>query len=281
MIALVLVACAGRTEAEAYAAALADGATLVDAKESCRASGAQRDACLAALVRARPAEAVSMLDVCMEIEDARWRGECGFAVAEARAQGGDRWGAVEACAGTFQDECLYHAWGFELQRLAEGKGRAVDAWPHLQDAIAYWSSLRTLRNDAVEQLRMDAWFFAHARNRPARLSDCMELPEADRAGCERGTVGFVQRTVIEDVTRGQVPARMLERACRSGDEARAVFGGFFVPDPALDDAFHAAVAEVCSAPATRAEGGRRPWNPVFGSRSMVPVDAGAGRPEAP
>jgi hypothetical protein len=293
MLAAVL-ACGARSEADAYARALATDAPLDEARASCRDAGVQRDACLAALVRARPLDAPGLLGMCGELEDPRWRGECTFAVAEARAQAGDRWGALEACAGeagsgsgTFQDECLYHSWGFELQRLAEGKGRAVDAWPVMQDAVAYWSSIRTLQTDPREQLVQDAWFFAHARNRPARLADCAELPEGDRYGCERGTVAFVRRTVVEDVIRGKVPQRMLERACRGPAAARGVFGDFFEPDPVLDAAFAEAVTEVCTAPGDRGEraDARRPWSPVFGARSRdpgpLPPEGGRGAERAP
>lgn len=278
IVALVALGCAAApSPAEAYARAL-DPSTPSDAAlRACADAGSSAEECVAAVVRARTD--VDLSKACAPLTDARWRGECFFAVAERRAAREDRAGALVACgrAGPYYDECLYHAWTLELQAIAarpparEAAARLVDA----QDAIDFWSGIETIGPEARAQIEDDWWFFAHARNRPARMGACADLEPGERArACERGTRTYVRRSVVEALRRED------DRACRGGPEAaHAVIGALYVqPDAELDGVFEAAVAEACTsaepaappqpgaadgAPAARA----RPWNPSFRPRA--------------
>ena len=251
MSVMLLVACARDAAARRDALASADLATALDAcggDESCRA----------AAVREHP-EATSA--VCATLGDERWRAECHFAVAEHRARAGERQQALIACgqAGDYYNECLYHAWTFELQAAAEGLGRAVDGVEKARPVVAYWSDVGTIGDDAEGQIWRDWWYFAHARNKPATLAACAELPEArDRERCAEGTRMFVFRAVAEEIQRADTPAAVRDRACR-GDAAGvlAVMGKLYTPDPELDQQVEAGRALACGEP------GHRPWNPIF------------------
>lgn len=256
---MLLLGCSTPSVAEATTRALAPETPWQDAVTACAHTGAQRDACIAGAVRTH-AEAPD--DACDDLTEARWRGECAFVLGERHAASGDRWKALAACAEAraFQGECLYHAWSFELQLRARGHADAVDAWPALQDSIAFWSAQHTLQNDALAQIVGDAWFAAHDENPPARLAACERLPNVvDRAACSAGTLAFVQRRVAEEAVSGRIPPRMLERACRDPDAGREVFGGFYVSDPRMDAALDDAVRMVCDK-----DPSLHRWNPVFG-----------------
>jgi len=284
----VLLACAPTTSpAEAMARALSPETPASDALDACAQAGPSREECVAAVVRAHTATHTPDSDgyirgsagpdlsaACDGLSDPRWRGECHFAWAEHRAAAGDRKGALEVCAeaGPFYDECLYHAWTLELQLLAarpparEASARLPDA----RDAIAFWSGLQTIGPDPRRQIEADWWFFAHARNRPARLAGCNALEEtAEREACVEGTRLYLRRSVVEGLRTDANRAR----ACRGGPEAaRSSLGELYVrPDPELDAVFEAAVAEACaptSVPADRESARRqRPWNPTFRPRA--------------
>jgi hypothetical protein len=298
----VLLACAPTTSpAEAMARALSPETPPSEALDACAQAGPSHEECVAAVVRARsgaartepdgsaegsaipadasPALAPDLSAACSELSDPRWRGECHFAVAERRAAAGNRQGAIEACAqaGPFYDECLYHAWTLELQSLAsrpparEASARLPDA----RDAIACWCGLQTIGPDARRQIEADWWFFAHARNRPARLAACDALEDpAEREGCAGGTRLYLRRSVVDGLRTDGHRAR----ACRGGPEAaRAALGELYVrPDPDLDAVFNAAVAEACATPAAPVDPAdahtqrQRPWNPTFRPRAAGP-----------
>ncbi len=258
---ILLLGCSAPSVAEAMTRALASDTPWTEAVAACAHTGSQREACLAGAVRAH---VDAPEDACEGLVDDRWHGECAFVLGERHAARGDRWKALTACADArnFQGECLYHAWSFELQLRARGHTSAVDAWPTLQDSIAFWSAQRTLQNNADAQLVGDAWFAANDENPPARLFDCETLPSAiDRASCATGTLAFVQRRVAEEAASGRVPPRMLERACRDPVAGREVFGGFYVPDPRMDAALDDAVRKVCAKDPTLHR-----WNPILGGR---------------
>jgi hypothetical protein len=269
--------------------ALSPGTAPSEALGACAQAGTSREECVAAVVRAHSgaaapagaprAVAQDLSGACDDLSDPRWRGECHFAVAEQRASAGDRHGALEACAqaGPFYDECLYHAWTLELQALASRAParEAAARLPDARDAIAFWSGLQTIGQDPRRQIEADWWFFAHARNRPARSAACDALQDgAERAGCVDGTQLYLRRSVVDGLrTDGN-----RERACRGGPEAaRAALGELYVrPDPELDAVFEAAVAEACAPPAPPADARdapaqrQRPWNPTFRPRAAGP-----------
>lgn len=204
---------------------------------------------------------------CAALKDARWRGECYFTAAEARAKAGDRWAALQGCgrAGAFYNECLYHAWSFELQRVSENLGRAVNGVEAARPIVEFWSGLETIGPDAEAQIWRDWWYFAHTRNKPASLGWCTSLAsEEDRARCEDGTRLFVRRTVVDTIIRQSTPAEQKDRLCRgSAAEALALLGELYVADPALDAELAAGLASGCAPGPTE-----RPWNPVFRDRRL-------------
>lgn len=265
LIGLLLLAGCERAPAEAMREALAEGTPLPRALRLCRAAGDIADECVTAVVRAHP-EAPE--DTCRSLVSDRWRAECHFSVAEARAKDGDRWAALVACgqAGAYYDECLYHAWTFELQLAAEGLGRAVAGIEKARPIVAFWGQLQNIP-DAEEQLWRDWWYFAHARNKPATIAWCAELPDAvDRRRCVEGTLTFVRRSVVETLIRPGTPAAQRDRLCRGdADDARALLGELYAPDPRLDAELEAGKAAACSPTGPVA----RPWNPVFRGRRVA------------
>jgi hypothetical protein len=285
-----LVGCARPTPAAAYARAVAPSTPFDEAVALCGDAGPSAEECVAVVVRAH-ADAPGADEACDALREARWRGECHFSLAERRAADGDRWAALRSCAsaGPYYDECLYHAWTLELQHIAaagEPRGAAARL-PDARDAIAFWSEVQTVGGSALPmgargpsgsanqpdgapaQIEHDWWFFAHARNRPARRADCASLEQApEREGCERGTRLFVRRSVVEGLARDAGRARV----CRGGaDAARDVLGALYAsPDAELDAVYEAAVAEACAA----ALHGARPWNPSFRPRRASAPAAG-------
>lgn len=264
MLALTLLACAGQP-AELMREALAEGTPLPRALRLCRSSEDIADECVTAVVRAHP-EATEA--ACGGVADERWRAECHFSVAEARAKDGDRWGALSACglAGAYYDECLYHAWTFELQIAAENLGRAVAGIEKARPIVAFWGDLQSIP-DAEEQVWRDWWYFAHARNKPASLAWCNELADpVDQRRCVEGTRTFVRRAFVETLIRPATPAEHRARLCRGdADDARSILGDLYVPDARLDAEIAAGRLAAC-APGARPE---RPWNPVFRGRRVA------------
>lgn len=259
---LLLFGCGGPGPAEAFRAALAGQLPLDEALALCDRAGESAEECVATVVRGH---ADAPIERCAALSTDRWRSECAFGIAEARASAGDRWGALTGCgaAGAYYNECLYHAWTFELQLSAEDLGRAVAGIEKARPIIAYWSAIETIGPGAEELLWADWWYFAHARNRPASLAPCATLTdETDRRRCEDGTRNYVRRSVVEALLRPNTPADTKDRICRgTPQDALGLLGELYLPDPALDAELVAAVATGC-APG-RVE---RPWNPVFRAR---------------
>lgn len=278
---ILLLACAAPDPAAAFRDALAAD-VLADALTLCGDAGDDNEECVATVVRGH---ADAPMDACLSLRSERWRSECAFGIAESRAKAGDRWGALEGCglAGAYYDECLYHAWTFELQLAADTlEGGAVNNIAVARPIIQFWSEIATVGTadgtfDAEELLWADWWFFALSRNRPAVLAACAGLPdERDRLRCDVGTRTYVRRTVTEALIRSGTSADTRDRICRGTvADALALLGDLYVPDPALDAEVSAAVAAGCA-------GGKveRPWNPVFRARlgGVVPDGAPVGAP---
>lgn len=275
---ILLLACAGPSPAEAFRTAIAGDIALEDALVLCARAADDEEECVATVVRGH---ADAPMAACQGLQSERWRSECAFGIAESRAKAGDRWGALEGCglAGAYYDECLYHAWTFELQLAAEAlDGGAVNNIGAARPIVSYWAEIATVGAadgtfDAEELLWADWWFFALSRNRPAVLAACSQLADAtDRGRCEVGTRTYVRRTVTEALIRSGTPADTRDRICRGTvADALALLGDLYVPDPALDLEVAAAVAAGCA-------GGKveRPWNPVFRARlgGVVPKSPG-------
>jgi hypothetical protein len=263
LLAALLPGCGGPTPAAAFREALAGNLPLDDALLLCDAAGESAEECVATVVRGHADAPIAR---CAALRSEQWRSECAFGIAEARATAGDRWGALTGCgaAGAYYNECLYHAWTFELQLASNDLGRAVAGIEKARPIVAYWSAIETVGPGAEEQLWADWWYFAHARNRPASLAPCATLTDAtDRTRCEAGTRTYVRRSVVEALLRPNTPADTKDRICRgTPKDALALLGELYLPDPALDAEVVAAVAAGCAP-------GRidRPWNPVFGARS--------------
>jgi hypothetical protein len=259
---LILLGCAPSPE-RAFQEALAEDTDLPRALQLCAEAGEHEEECVATVVRGHPD---APLDRCAALADERWRSECAFGIAEARAKAGDRWGALSGCgqAGAYYNECLYHAWTFELQRAADSlEGGAVGGMERARPIIAYWSQIGTVGEDAEELLWTDWWYFAHSRNKPAVYAACALLADpTDRDRCERGTRGYVRRAAVEHLVRASTPAATRDRLCRGGlQDARVLLGELYTPEPLLD-------AELLDALAAGCAPGRveRPWNPTFRPR---------------
>jgi hypothetical protein len=259
MLALIL-AC---TDAKlAYRTGIAADTPWLDSLKACGKAGENADECTATAVRNHPTEATA--SACIPIASARWQAECRFSLAEALAKKGDRWGALSACgqAGRYYDECLYHAWTFELQAHAENLQQAWRGVEGVRESIAWWSGIETVSPDPTELLWQDWWYFAHTRNKPARLSGCSQLINPDDLRrCMDGTRNYVFRSVAEGVARS--PQK--DRVCRGGpQEALRLFPDAWEADPLLDAALQEGLTLGC-------EGlKQRPWNPIFGPRRHGP-----------
>ena len=270
---LLLAGCGGDaggppSSAAAFARAVAPETPADLALETCAETGPSHDECIAAVVRVHPTLPAS---TCRDLADPRWHGECAFAQAEHHARAGDRWQALAACAvaGTFQDECLYHAWSFEMQTRAEGLRHAVNGFltadAPLRESVAYWGAIETLGPEAQATIVRDAWYFAHARNKPAHLPACDRLEDAPaREECRTGTRDFVQRYVVEHLHRAAPELR--DRVCRTGvAEAHTVLDPVYAPDPTLDAAFQEGLTLAC----TGIPGQRYAWSPTFLPRGRL------------
>lgn len=261
----------------AYRTGINPETPLEEALSACASADTEADECTATAIRnhaealSTPENSARAVEICDTIPEDRWRAECHFSLAEPLAKTGDRWGALRACgqAGTYYDECLYHAWTFELQRTAEGLTQAVDGIAAAKEVIAWWSHIGTVAAadgaDVETLLWRDWWYFAHTRAKPARLSTCDALPPPDQARCVDGTEGYVLRTIAEWLIRPETPAPQKDRLCRSGASA---LGDFFPKaweaEPRLDQAAEEGIRFGCSANAQA----KRPWNPVFRPRSI-------------
>lgn len=267
MIALLL-ACSSPPEAELFATAMDPEVPLEEALAACRAM-AQGDECTATVV-ARREDAGP--EPCQELGDP-WRQECHFRMAERLGRRGERQEALIECglSGPYYDECLYHLWSFELQAAAEPPGsgapsRAADHVERAREVVRYYRGLRNLAQDPEELIWDDFWYFAHNRNRPARLGDCAVLGEADRGRCERGTRLFVRRLVAETLIRPSTDSSAKDRACRSGELPSWINeGAWEAQDEELAAAARMGLEDACAEPP------RRPWNPTF-----VPVQLQEG-----
>ncbi|MFN7144195.1 MAG: hypothetical protein ACK4YP_10485 [Myxococcota bacterium] len=291
LAALILLAC-GPSPTEALRAALAGDLPLEASLDLCDRAGEAAEECVATVVRGR---ADAPIERCARLSSDRWRSECAFGIAEARAKAGDRWGALAGCgaAGAYYHECLYHSWTFELQLAAEGlketteHAGAVGGIEHARPIVAFWSAIETFGPDAEELLWADWWYFAHVRNKPAVLATCSALPDAvDRRRCEDGTRTYVRRSVVETLLRASTSAESRDRLCRgSVTDAKAHFDELYLPDPALDAELIAGLAAGCAPGKVE-----RPWNPVFKTRTPggpdgaapgTPVEGPPGAPPSP
>jgi len=250
---ILLIACATAPDVELYARAL-DPATPVDeALAACADLRESSDECTTAVVADREVDPA----VCQTLA-AEWREECHFRVAERS----ERWDALVECglSGRYYDECLYHLWSRELQDAVEPiQGaevtRAVDHEAGAVEIVDYYAGLRNVRQDVRELLWDDFWYFAHARNRPARLSDCDDA--LDPARCLRGTTTFARRLVAEALIRASTDEDVRDRACRSGVIPEGITAGAWLADEVLDAAAQSGLESACLNPPVR------PWNPIF------------------
>lgn len=263
MLLTLILGCDGPSETEAYRLAVAGARPLEEALGLCARAGEATDECIATVVRDH---ADAPIEHCIGLSSERWRSECAFGIAEARAKGGDRWGALAGCgaAGAYYHECLYHAWTFELQLAAGGlEGGAVNGIDAARPIVAFWSQIETVGPDPEELLWADWWYFAHQRNKPAVIAACASLPTPEDARrCERGTRTFVRRSVVEMLIRPTTPGELKDRICRETlDDAKMLVGELYLPDPTLDAELAAGIAAGCSTGKVE-----RPWNPVFRAR---------------
>ena len=100
---LALILACGPDPADAYKLALAGDLPLDQALALCARAAAQGDECTATVVRGH---AEAPISACDGLTSERWRSECAFGIAEARARAGDRWGALAGCglAGVIRQE---------------------------------------------------------------------------------------------------------------------------------------------------------------------------------
>lgn len=257
---LLLSACTP-SAAEAMHRAQDPGLSLAERLAWCGRSGASADACATELLRRSPDADTA---ACAAIRSETWRAECSFAVAERHARAGQRWEALTACgqAGRFYQECLYHAWTYEIQANVRGGGRAADELDSGRRIVAFWSQIGTVGPDPEAQVWLDWWFFTLNRNPPADLADCAALSEPDASRCHTGTLSFVERAVATSLRESGLTARRKSRLCR-GDilEIEAQFPTLYRTDDALRARALAGRDRACAAAAGTER--RYPWNPIF------------------
>lgn len=261
---ILLVACGGDPSA-AYREGISAETPLPRALESCERAAENADECLATAVGNHASE--GRPEHCERIQAERWRAECYFALGEVAAYSGDRWAALAHCgqAGRYYDECLYHAWTFELQRAAAGLNEAVDGIEKARPVVAFWSQIQTVSPDPAALLWADWWVVAHGIAPPARLESCGRVPAADQAHCVQGTLTFARRTVAETLLRVDLPVAVRDRLCRGGtEELKSTFPRAWVADPQMEVAAMEGLGLGCAAEASR------PWNPTFHPRQILP-----------
>jgi hypothetical protein len=245
-----VVACAPTRPDAAY---LADALGNLDLAACDRITDAAiADECVAGVVRADPTAAP---EACGAVRDPRWAGECWFTVAERLGAGGDRSGALAACAqaGPFYDECLFHLWTAELDALTSGSDDLSAVIAEGAPVIEFWSGVQTVEGD-VEALLQDELVFRWMRlHRPVPMDAC---PVADEV-CLRGHQMFLVRSLAEDLLRaGTAPGRR-DRVCRQGVIEPAAVDGLTQSDVDWEPVLAEVLAIACEPDA------RRPWNPVF------------------
>lgn len=260
LIAYALLACA-RSEAEAWAAAANPDLPLAFALERCRGTGTDADACSTEVLRARPE---STVEDCAAVREPRWRAECAFAVADRHAKAGDRAAALAACgeAGRYYQECLYHAWTYDMQGAVHGGGRAQDELPRGREVVGYWAQLQTLGGDPLERMWLDWWYFALDANRPADLADCAGLAPDDARWCTAGTLQFVEREIAQTLKDNPGNAQRRSRVCRGGlADIAALWPDLYRASELLDARAVAGRDRGCAAVEGLDVG--RPWNPIL------------------
>ncbi|HJN75678.1 MAG TPA: hypothetical protein QGF58_17240 [Myxococcota bacterium] len=251
-----LLSCAPVPDAELYVTALDPEIPIAEALSACAAMSERSDECATAVVAQRDGDPA----ICQSLAS-EWGEECHFRVAERLMAQGERWEALVECglSRRYYDECLYHLWSRELQTAVEPDSaeisRAVDHEAAGGEVVDYFSGLRTIRQDPEELLWADFWYFAHTRNRPARLEDCTDSVDPDR--CVRGTQVYVERLVTESLTRATTDPAVRDRACRSGELPDAIGEGAWIADGLLEAPAIAGLANACQTPI------RRPWSPSF------------------
>jgi len=190
--------------------------------------------------------------LCGEIEDALWRDECWFLVAEATAASQGPEAAVDACgrAGRFDRNCLAHLWLDAATRAhAAHSDQPLAAW----NAYAPTDSWTLPTADAEALARRHVSTFFDARFNPTGAGG--EPPPIDAGWCSAfdGTRARACRQAATESLQ-----RQLNRAAGSGvDRARlcgdgplaervaAATGVRWSPDDALDQRAEVLIARSC------------------------------------
>lgn len=260
LIAALLFACAP-SEADAWKRALNPELALPEALALCRATGEEADACSTEVLRARPH---STSQDCAAIQSAAWRAECAFAVADRHSKAGERWAALAACgeAGRYYQECLYHAWTYDMQLAVRGGGRAAEELERGREVVAFWTQLQTIGGDPADRMWLDWWYFSLDANRPADLADCAALAPQDARWCSAGTLQFVEREIAQTLKDNPGNAHRRSRVCRGGiADILASWPDLYRPAAALDERALAGRDRGCADVEGLDEG--RPWNPIL------------------
>lgn len=135
---------------------------------------------------------------CRAIEDARWRDECLFLLAEERWSAGDRDQATALCrsAGQFLGPCFMHLW-------AEHIGGLKKELPPEEAVAAFELALEWPQEHLDEDLERRAWglYFRTGAGR-VDLQDC----SGERAAaCRQGLRESVSRAINRHKGSGRLP----------------------------------------------------------------------------
>lgn len=260
LIAAVLLGCA-LSGADAWSRAGNPDLPLDRALDLCRSAGPDADACSTEVIRARP---TATIRDCATIRAPGWRAECAFAVADRLSKAGQRAEALTACGGSgrYYQECLYHAWTYDMQRAVQGGGRAADELSRGREVVAFWAQLQTIGGDPQERMWLDWWYFALDANRPADLADCANLGPDDARWCTAGTLQFVEREITQTLKDNPGNAQRRSRVCRGGlADIAALWPDLYRPAESLDARAIAGRDRGCAAVEGLDVG--RPWNPIL------------------
>jgi hypothetical protein len=224
------------------------------AARSCRAlppkTAGECEALLAGQVALDDLETAA--DLCGEIEDALWRDECWFLVAEATAASQGPESAVTACgqAGRFDRNCLAHLWLDAATRAhAAHADQPVAAWDAYAPTAAW--TLPQADPDALMKRHVSTFFDARFNPTgagtdppPIDASWCTDFDGTRARSCRQAATESLQR----QLNRAAGTGIDRERLCGDGPLAERVAvatGVRWVADDALDKRAAALIARSC------------------------------------
>ena len=162
-----------------------------DRLEHCRAidEPVLRSDCLTALApRAAALEALTVVELCDEIEVADWRDECFFVAAERARMVEDPAGAAALCgqAGRFSRDCSNHLWQRELRDTLHPGGvqNLVEHHEQAQAIHDHWASAFTQQVDFDTRFWEHCYQVAFERTQFLDIRACERVPALEQETCQ-------------------------------------------------------------------------------------------------